>query len=66
MELGVDGVFVGSGIFKSDNPEKRARAVVEACSFYKNKSIVARVSENLGKPMVGMLMKGETYAYAKL
>ncbi|EGR32654.1 hypothetical protein IMG5_075380 [Ichthyophthirius multifiliis] len=66
MELGVDGVFVGSGIFKSDIPEKRARAIVEACSFYKNKEIVAKVSENLGKPMVGMLMKGEAYAYAKL
>ena len=63
MELGVDGVFVGSGIFKSDDPERRARAVVDACSFYKDKKLVAKVSSGLGKPMVGVLSKGETYAY---
>jgi pyridoxal 5'-phosphate synthase pdxS subunit len=41
MELGVDGVFVGSGIFKSSDPETRARAMVSACTFYKDKKLVA-------------------------
>jgi pyridoxal 5'-phosphate synthase pdxS subunit len=63
MELGVDGVFVGSGIFKSSDPEVRARAMVTACSFYKDKKLVAQISSGLGKPMVGILNKGETYAY---
>ena len=49
MSLGCDGVFVGSGIFKSDEPAKRARAVVHACSYWKDASIVAKVSENLVK-----------------
>jgi len=63
MELGCDGVFVGSGIFKSGNPRKRARAIVSACTFYKNPRIVAKVSEDLGKAMVGILRKGEQYAF---
>jgi len=54
MQLGVDGVFVGSGIFKSGNPEKRARAMVMACTNFNDPSIVAAVSEDLGDPMVGI------------
>jgi pyridoxal 5'-phosphate synthase pdxS subunit len=53
MQLGCDGVFVGSGIFKSEDPEKRAKAIVEATTHYNNPEIIARVSENLGKPMKG-------------
>jgi len=56
MQLGCDGVFVGSGIFKSDNPEKRARAIVEACTYYKDAKKVGEVSENLGSAMVGLTM----------
>ena len=63
MQLGCDGVFVGSGIFKGANPERRARAMVEACSHYRDPETLARVSSNLGKAMVGVLdSKGETYA----
>jgi pyridoxal 5'-phosphate synthase pdxS subunit len=54
MQLGVDGVFVGSGIFKSADPAPRAKAIVEATTHYKNPEILAKVSENLGKPMVGI------------
>lgn len=54
MQIGVDGVFVGSGIFKSGDPAKRARAIVEATTHYNNPDILARVSENLGEPMVGI------------
>lgn len=53
MQLGVDGVFVGSGIFKSGNPAKRAAAVVKAVTHYQDASILAEVSRNLGEPMVG-------------
>jgi pyridoxal 5'-phosphate synthase pdxS subunit len=53
MQLGVDGVFVGSGIFKSGDPARRAKAIVEATTHYNNPEILARVSENLGEPMVG-------------
>jgi len=53
MQLGVDGVFVGSGIFKSENPEKRAAAIVKAVTFYNDPKILAEVSGNLGEPMVG-------------
>ncbi|MBI3242292.1 MAG: pyridoxal 5'-phosphate synthase lyase subunit PdxS [Chloroflexi bacterium] len=53
MQLGVDGVFVGSGIFKSGNPAKRAKAVVEATTHFRDAHIVAEVSRNLGEPMVG-------------
>jgi len=55
MELGVDGVFVGSGIFKGENPSARARAMVAACTHYKDPLTVARVSTGLGKAMVGLL-----------
>ena len=55
MELGVDGVFVGSGIFKGENPSARARAMVAACTHYNNPATVARVSTGLGKAMVGLL-----------
>ena len=54
MQLGVDGVFVGSGIFKSDNPAKRAKAIVEAVTHYHNPKILAEVSKNLGEAMVGI------------
>ena len=62
MQLGCDGVFVGSGIFKGENPEERARAMVAACSHYRNSKLLARVSAGLGKGMVGVLDNGETYA----
>jgi len=55
MELGCDGVFVGSGIFKGENPARRARAMVQACTHYKSPATVARVSTGLGKAMVGLL-----------
>merc|ERR1719152_814852 len=55
MELGVDGVFVGSGIFKGENPAARARAMVAACTHYQDPKTVARVSTSLGKAMVGLL-----------
>lgn len=54
MQLGADGVFVGSGIFKSGNPKQRAKAVVEAVKNYNNPAILAKVSENLGEAMVGI------------
>ncbi len=54
MQLGVDGVFVGSGIFKSGDPASRARAIVEATTHFNNPEILAKVSENLGEPMVGI------------
>lgn len=54
MQLGVDGVFVGSGIFKSDNPSKRAEAIVKATTHYKDPNILAEVSKDLGEAMVGI------------
>jgi pyridoxal 5'-phosphate synthase pdxS subunit len=54
MQLGVDGVFVGSGIFKSGDPARRAAAIVKATTHYSNASILAEVSRNLGEPMVGI------------
>ncbi|MBT8249839.1 MAG: pyridoxal 5'-phosphate synthase lyase subunit PdxS [Acidimicrobiia bacterium] len=54
MQLGVDGVFVGSGIFKSGNPEVRAKAIVEATTYYQDPSIIAKVSRNIGEAMVGI------------
>ena len=54
MQLGVDGVFVGSGIFKSGDPAKRAHAIVQAVTHYDDPKILAEVSENLGEPMVGI------------
>ena len=53
MQLGVDGVFVGSGIFKSGDPAKRAVAIVKAVTHYQDANILAEVSRNLGEPMVG-------------
>ena len=57
MQIGVDGVFVGSGIFKSGDPASRAKAIVEATTHYNNPEIVAKVSEGLGEPMVGRQVK---------
>ncbi|RDI96679.1 pyridoxal 5'-phosphate synthase lyase subunit PdxS [Meiothermus sp. QL-1] len=54
MQLGMDGVFVGSGIFKSGDPRKRARAIVRAVTHYNNPEVLAEVSEDLGEPMVGI------------
>ncbi|QCP05393.1 pyridoxal 5'-phosphate synthase lyase subunit PdxS [Brevibacterium sp. CS2] len=54
MQLGADGVFVGSGIFKSGDPEKRARAIVEATTHYDDPDTIARVSRGLGEAMVGI------------
>jgi pyridoxal 5'-phosphate synthase pdxS subunit len=53
MQLGVDGVFVGSGIFKSGDPARRANAIVKAVTHYQDASILAEVSKDLGEPMVG-------------
>jgi pyridoxal 5'-phosphate synthase pdxS subunit len=54
MQLGVDGVFVGSGIFKSSDPAKRAKAIVEATTHYNDPTIIAEVSRGLGEPMTGI------------
>lgn len=54
MQLGCDGVFVGSGIFKSGDPSKRAKAIVEATTNYDDPDVIARVSRNLGEAMVGI------------
>jgi len=54
MQLGVDGVFVGSGIFKSSEPEKRARAIVKAVTHFKDPKMLADVSENIGEAMTGI------------
>lgn len=54
MQLGADGVFVGSGIFKSDDPKIRAKAIVEATTHYDNPEIIAQVSEGLGEAMKGI------------
>jgi len=54
MQLGCDGVFVGSGIFKSGDPSKRAKAIVEATTHFEDAEIIARVSRNLGEAMVGI------------
>ncbi|MDP2964941.1 MAG: pyridoxal 5'-phosphate synthase lyase subunit PdxS [Pelolinea sp.] len=53
MQLGVDGVFVGSGIFKSSDPAKRADAIVKAVTHYNDPKILAEISRNLGEPMLG-------------
>lgn len=64
MQLGSEGVFVGSGIFKSSNPEKRARAIVEAVAHYADPGVIARVSEGLGIAMESQEISklGELYA----
>lgn len=54
MQLGVDGIFVGSGIFKSSDPARRARAIVEATTHYEDPKIIAEVSGGLGEPMRGL------------
>ncbi len=54
MQLGADGVFVGSGIFKSGNPRKRAKAIVDAVTYYDKPEILKEVSKDLGEPMVGI------------
>jgi len=54
MQLGCDGVFVGSGIFKSGDPSKRAKAIVEATTHFEDADIIAKVSRNLGEAMVGI------------
>ena len=54
MQLGAEGVFVGSGIFKSGNPEKRAAAIVKAVTNYKDAKMIAELSEDLGEAMVGI------------
>ena len=54
MQLGCDGVFVGSGIFKSEDPAPRARAIVEATTYHADPQILAKVSRGLGEPMVGI------------
>ncbi|MGH2729709.1 MAG: pyridoxal 5'-phosphate synthase lyase subunit PdxS, partial [Actinomycetota bacterium] len=54
MQLGADGVFVGSGIFKAGDPATRARAIVEATTYFNEPEIVAKVSRGLGEAMVGI------------
>ena len=65
MQLGCDGVFVGSGIFKSDNPEKRARAIVLATTYYNDPKKLAEVSEYLGGAMSGINAKEVLTRYAE-
>src|SRR5438094_2147634 len=66
MQLGAEGVFVGSGIFKSGDPAKRAAAIVQATTFYDDPAVIAKVSRGLGEPMVGInvstLPESERYA----
>jgi len=57
MQLGAEGVFVGSGIFKSSNPEVRGKAIVKATTNYKDAAIIAEVSKNLGDAMAGLDIK---------
>merc|ERR1712127_69516 len=64
MQLGVDGVFVGSGIFKSTNPAKRARAIVKAVTHFNNPQVLAEVSEDLGEAMTGINCDDLTVRYA--
>lgn len=54
MQLGAEGVFVGSGIFKSGDPEKRAQAIVKAVENYQDAKVLAELSEDLGEAMVGI------------
>ncbi len=54
MQLGVDGLFVGSGIFKSEDPLKRAKAIVTATTYFDKPEVLAEVSAGLGKPMHGL------------
>lgn len=59
MQLGCDGVFVGSGIFHSGDPAKRARAIVQAVTHYNNPKVLAEVSQDLGAPMVGLAINSD-------
>ncbi|GMH33144.1 hypothetical protein BSKO_00978 [Bryopsis sp. KO-2023] len=61
MQLGVDGVFVGSGVFKSGNPKVRAQAIVQAVTHYNDPKVIAEVSAGLGEAMVGINCKGEKF-----
>ncbi len=54
MVMGCDGVFVGSGIFKSENPASRGRAIVEAVTHFDDPSVIAEISKDLGEPMKGL------------
>jgi pyridoxal 5'-phosphate synthase pdxS subunit len=54
MQLGADGVFVGSGIFKSGDPAKRAKAIVQATTHFADAALLAEISKDLGEPMVGI------------
>lgn len=65
MQLGCEGVFVGSGVFKSQNPQVRAKAIVEAVTHYNNPEVVAKVSENLGEAMPGLEIKSLEQLYAQ-
>lgn len=65
MQLGVDGVFVGSGIFKSSEPEKRARAIVQAVTHFKDAAVLAKVSQNIGAPMTGINMDELSVKFAE-
>ena len=66
MQLGAEGVFVGSGIFKSGDPAQRAAAIVQATTFFDDPAVIAKVSRGLGEPMVGInvstLPESERYA----
>lgn len=64
MQLGAEAVFVGSGIFKSDDPAPRARAIVEATTHFNDASILAKVSRSLGAPMTGIGMDAVTERYS--
>ncbi|MEW6723827.1 MAG: pyridoxal 5'-phosphate synthase lyase subunit PdxS [Bacillota bacterium] len=65
MQLGCDGVFVGSGIFKSENPEARARAIVQAVAHYDNPAVLAEVSAGLGEAMPGIELERVEQRYAE-
>lgn len=65
MQLGSEGVFVGSGIFKSQNPEKRAKAIVLATTYYNDPKVLEEVSENLGEPMSGIDINDVKDRYAE-
>jgi pyridoxal 5'-phosphate synthase pdxS subunit len=65
MQLGAQAVFVGSGIFKSDDPAPRAKAIVEATTHFRDPEIIAKVSRNLGVPMTGIGMDKIEQRYAE-
>ncbi|NLL69548.1 MAG: pyridoxal 5'-phosphate synthase lyase subunit PdxS [Epulopiscium sp.] len=65
MQLGSDGVFVGSGIFRSGNPKKRAKAIVQAVAHFNEPKVLAEISTDLGKPMSGLDLSELNVFYAK-